>query len=181
MELKWIVFGFLAFALPTSAANAQSWMFEYSVGETAEEITSCNARIDYRDGLMVTRIYGEQMDFFFAQTSLALPPGQVLGNVALVFKADTFVLSAASASSTEQSTVSAMFLTPEKKDYSPILDSMKRGESLTVVFPDTSSFEVSLSGSETALDQVGTCWTRNETGPAGRNPFNAAEGVNPFN
>src|SRR3989338_266461 len=179
--LRPLVCVFLASVFSASTASAQSWEFEYAVGENADQITSCNARIDYRDGAMIARIYGEEMDFFFIQYSLALPVGQVLGSVALEFKADTFIVSAASAPRTVRATTPAMFLTPAKSDYKEVLDAMKRGEHLSVVFPDGSAFSIELVGTESALERVGECWKNQATGPAGRNPFNANDGVNPFN
>jgi hypothetical protein len=165
-------------ALPV---EAQTWTFEYSEAQSADQITSCNARVDYRDGAMIVRIYGEEMDFFFFQNTLSLPPDQKLGNVALVFKADTFVTVAYSSKGGGSTTTSSMFLTPSKSDYSKILDAMKKGDQFSLYFPDGSSFGVGLSNSNGALSAVADCWINKPTGPGGRNPFSGAEGNNPFN
>lgn len=163
-----------------SAAGAQEWTHEYVVGVNADQITSCNAEIEFSDGLIALRIYGEEMDIFFSQFSISVPPATELGNVALSFKADTFVASAFSVSSDEPST-SSMFFTPDKADYSNFLSGMRNGSILRITFPDSSFFDIPLDRSNEALEAAGECWQSKPTGPAGKNPFIGTTGRNPFN
>ena len=162
-----------------SAASAQTWKHEYAEGETASQITSCNARIDYPDGSVVLRIYGDFMDMFFWQDSLSVPSGSTLGNVALTFKSEVFVASAESVTA-DTPTIPGMFFTPAKGDYEKILNAMRYGSEMGVVFPDGTGFTISLVGSSEALADAARCWSSNPTGPAGRNPFIGSSGNNPF-
>ena len=97
----------IVLSVASSTASAQVWTHEYLVGEDASQITSCNAGIVFADGAVIVRIYGEVMDMFFYHESLSVPPSTELGNVALSFKADTFVATAFSTSS-ETSYTSSM-------------------------------------------------------------------------
>ena len=162
-----------------SDAVAQTWTHEYSVGKTADEITSCNARINFSDGIVAVRIFGDEMDIFFYQNSLSVPSNEVLGNVALTFKSEVFVAEAFSGKG-DSVTTSAMFFTPAKADYEKILNAMRYGSEMLVVFPDSTSFGVRLDKSNKALADAATCWLSKPTGPAGKNPFLGSSGNNPF-
>lgn len=175
-----IILAALAVIIVCPAASAQVWKHEYSVGETAEQVTSCNARIDFSDALVVVRIFGDEMDVFFYQNSLLVPPSTELGNVAFSFKADTFVASAFSASS-DSATTSAMFFSLPKSDYAGFLNAMRSGSQMQVAFPDGSYFDIQLNQSNQALEAAGACWQSKPTGPAGKNPFLDSSGRNPFN
>lgn len=165
-----------------SASKAQSWEYEYVVGKDSTEITSCNARIAFSDGLVLARIYGEELDFYFGNVELSLPVLQKLGNVAFKFKSNVFVLSAESSNGSEAVT-SSMFLTPLKADYSSILSAIRVSDSMEVIFPDSTYYSVPLNNSDVALELASKCWTEKPTGPAGKNPFSGATGggKNPFN
>jgi hypothetical protein len=161
--------------------HAQTWTFRFIAGTKSGELITCNAEIYYPDGAMAVRIYGEEMDLYFDQETLAVPRGKELGNVVLAFKSDIFLLSAQSAHLGEQPNTSSMYLTPLKSDYSKILDDLKRESMLSIVFPDGTKFGVGLKNSDRALAQVADCWLKNATGPAGRNPFAGTDRNNPFN
>jgi hypothetical protein len=175
--VSWAFAAVLFFAGPL---QAQGWHFEYVLGKTADQITSCNATIYYRDGMIVVRIYGDVMDIFFYQNSLSVPSDKVLGSVVLSFKASNFLLTAGSSSTADGSKTSSMFLVPDKTDYSAILNAMRNGSVMSVVFPDGTSFDIDLSGSEIALGEASKCWMEKPTGPAGHDPFVGQAGNDPF-
>ena len=177
----------LAALAPLPAAAQSVWEFEYVEATAADEITSCNAAIWFNDGGLVTRIYGEALDFFFSADELSLPADTALGDVRLEFKSQTFTLGAWSVSS-DTGTTTAMFLTPEKEDYSPILSAIRFASDMGITFPDGTGYTIPLTGSEEALRQATECWTQRPTGESqgGRNPFTGAGGTggedrNPFN
>ena len=172
---------------PLPAAAQSTWEFEYVTAQNADEITSCNAAIWFTDGGLVTRLYGEALDFFFTVDELSLPADQELGTVQLEFKSQSFTLGAWSVSS-ETGTTTAMFLPPEEKDYSPILSAIRFASEMGITFPDGSGYAIPLTGSDNALRQASDCWASNPTGPGtgGKNPFTGAGGNggtdgNPFN
>lgn len=177
-----LLLALLAALAPVPAAAQSTWEFEYVTGQNADEITSCNASIWFTDGGLVTRIYGESLDFFFSVDELSLPADQELGTVTMEFKSQSFTLGAWSLSS-DTGTTTAMFLTPDKDDYSPILSAIRFASEMGITFPDGSGYSIPLYGSENALRQATECWTSNPTGPAGKNPFTGAGGTdrNPFN
>ena len=163
-----------------STAQAQEWEFEYTKGDTANEITSCNARIEYRDSVLTARLYGEDLDFFFYKDTFAIPNNTPLGKVVFIFKDKPFVLDAYAIGPEGSDTTSSMFLTPQKSDFSGLLNSIRYGSNMGIIFPDGTNFEVSLVGSEKALASVAACWIDNPTGAAGVNPFKNSSGDNPF-
>ncbi len=169
---------------PAGYAFAENpWTFDYSVGSGSDEITSCNAGIWYNDAALVARIYGEEMDFFFANKELSLPSEQKLGSVAFSFKSGDFVLSAWS-SQDDSGQTSSMLLAPDKNDYGQILNALRFSEKMSVIFPDGTGYTIPMDGSDSALQQAFACWKQKPTGPAGRNPFvgvKEPEGKNPFN
>jgi hypothetical protein len=170
-----------------TAANAQSvWKHTYSVADTAEQITSCQAGIEYSNGMFQIRIYGEALDFFFFHQELAVPANQQLGNVVLTIKDQYYVLPALSGNGGVTGTSSALFLTPEKSEYTAILDGLRFGSSFDITFPDGTVYTVELTGSADAVLRAFQCWKDNFTGPGGKNPFVggttvAPAGNNPFN
>lgn len=170
---------FVPMLLVSSEAVAQAWTHEYAVGRSAEEITSCNAKIDYRDGTVIVRIYGEIMDIFFWHSSLSVPRDTNLGNVALTIKSEVIVAPAGSVGG-EGATTSGMFFTPAKDDYGRILNAMRYGTEMGVYFPDGTGYTIELTGSNEALTEAARCWSTRPTGPAGRNPFLGSSGNNPF-
>ncbi|MGV8988604.1 MAG: hypothetical protein ACOH2H_20260 [Cypionkella sp.] len=156
----------------TESATADSkWTFAYVKGDDSTQITSCNAEIDFTDGLLLLRVYGEGMDFYFGQSTLAMPPDTELGNVAISFKDTSFVLGAFSSKSSSGETTASMYLHPEKADFKEILSRMRLADNLQVNFPDGSYYTIPLTGSAEALARVSDCWLKNPTGPAGHNPF----------
>lgn len=180
----------IAALAPLPAAAQSVWEFEYAEATSADEITSCNAAIWFNDGALVARIYGESLDFFFSVDELSLPQDEALGDVRLEFKSQTFLLGAWSVSA-DTPTTTAMFLTPQKDDYSPILSAIRFASEMGITFPDGSGYTIPLTGSEEALRLATDCWTSRPTGAGtdGRNPFSGAgtgggavgDDGNPFN
>lgn len=169
------------FALSISSpANSQVWEHSYVKGKTAQQITSCNAEIVFRDGMVSVRIYGELMDIYFYQESLSVPPRTTLGNVALSFKVDTFLAEAFSLGGEGGPNTSAMIFSPMSADYGPFLNAMSAGSNMTVIFPDGSNFDIRLDRSNSALEAAASCWKSRPTGEAGHNPFVGKSGNNPF-
>jgi hypothetical protein len=162
------------------------WSYEYSVGENANQLTSCQAVAQYSNGTFAVRVYGEMMDFFFYHQELAVPPGEQLGNVVLSIKDAQYILPAGSGSGTQAGSSSALFFTPDKADYAAILGGLRFGLDFDIIFPDGTSYIVGLKGSDQAILQAFTCWKEKPTGPAGKNPFvggetSSAPTNNPFN
>lgn len=157
-------------------SQAQSWEFRYIDGSNAGELKACAAGITYNDGMFLTRIHDDQLDFFFGQTGLAVPPDRIVGRVIFEFKSERYQLIAYSGQKIDSlSTSSTLFLYPESSDSENILQSLRYSSQFELIFPNGDSFTIDLDGSSNALQKAFECWQSRETGSAGVNPFSSSE------
>lgn len=170
----------MALALPIQAL---AWSHEYLEADRADQISTCNASVVYRDGWFTVRLYGDEMDFVFHRQDFTLPYSTLLGpvsfkaaNESFVLLAETFSRSASSVVSTSQT----MYITALKSDYARLFDALRNGSNLEIQFPNGDVYYIGLNGSARALNAASACWEGRPTGPLQNNPFSPESGQNPF-
>ena len=158
----------LAFLL-AAPAFAQGWEQSYSRAEGTDGTWNCQAGIYYRDATFLTRIYADDMDFYFRKDGYALPPGRYMGEVGLTFdgrygERRFFLPARAGLADGRDGRSSYMFLQPDARDYALLLELMKGSRRASLDFPDGASWVIDLDGSRRALDAASDCWRFAATG-----------------
>jgi hypothetical protein len=173
----------VGYFVPTLKAHA--WQHEYLQATNAGEISTCNATQSYSDGFITIRLYGEAMDIVFSRNDFTLPYDSFLGVVILDFGSDSVGVAASTLPKSGYHTLptaQTIYSTPLKEDYARLFDLLSYSQTLKVVFPNGSFYELNLSGSASALSLASNCWSNKVTGPLNNNPFEGTpEGGNPFN
>lgn len=120
------------------ASQAAAWEFIYIDGNEAGSVKACGAVQEYNDGFFLIRLLGDEIDFLIRIDKLTLPYDAVLGNVALVFPDNAFILSGstnAKEPDDSASTTSHFFLSPKKEDFADLFDYFRRENKVSIVFP----------------------------------------------
>ena len=162
----------------------QVWEFEYLEADNPQQISACVANVSHQNLYLSVRIYDDLLDIFVFDSTVQLPPGEVIGSVRFTFTNHTFDIPASSTSPDfGGDQVSSFFLNPLPNDYENLLQSLRFGSQFDLEYPDGTRYAIGLSGSNEAIEQAFECWGERETGSFQRNPFDdgSPEGRNPFN
>ncbi len=164
-----------ALSLGATQATAEGWEHVFYPA-SGGDVAMCTAGL-YDDRPFVLRAYGPVVDFYLADDGLALPPERMMGEVAFVFDDLDIVLQADSGWREDGGLANDLFLTPRGEDLAPLLERLRSGGEMGIVFPDGLTYIIGLDGSSMALFEAFECWSREITGavePHARNPFAAA-------
>jgi hypothetical protein len=167
----------LALAFIPMKANAQNtglWYFSYVEGDSAGDLTSCNANFDYANAFLSARFFGNDLDFIYYRDDFTLPFDQTLGQV--IFRIDrvAFILTASTNPKAPQDVMTSsriIFLQPSKSDYSDLYNAFRNGNRFSIDFPNGDTYEFPLNNSNRAFGQASECWASRPTGPFNNNPF----------
>lgn len=187
-----ILTAFLTVITLTTEGKAQQsshWQSEYMESGRADQVSVCIASTERRDGYFLLRLYGDTVDFMFANDSFTLPYGSELGVVALIIDGQRYILFANTVVQGDDDTESStdfMFLNYYGENIVNIINALRWGTRARLEFPNGSSYGLSLSGSNNAILAAINCWEANQTGVHRDNPFESGSGqsgtggVNPF-